>query len=350
MQMKIIRILYAICFIAGLSNAVRPTPFGALYEACPYTDFCQSSASKVFKDDTGKDMPCCLPCFCDDDCERRQDCCPDKPVNNTGDASDSSSESNQSLGDPDLTCKETIVKRSTGKKTTHFNGYSSGVLRYRIVDQCPDTERNTTTAVKCAEPQHISIADYVWVTDKTTGKIYKNRHCAQCHAVENVAEWNLKALCSLWLHDDLEMTHKPMLSDECDLINELPNDEAMFGNVDMYRCYRPNVNYCNATGDLAYYDEHYAEACESFVYPFLQHENRVFKNMFCYACNGYSLEDTTDVCPRSYFSMKADIAFTALINWQVEEKTIQRAEMPCAKDEVYDQFKVSVTLRIYNKK
>ena len=335
-------ILYVICVIAGTSGGVRSTPFDALYQSCPYTDFCQSNASKIFKDGTGEKMPCCPPCSCNDECEKTKNCCPDKPVNRQ-DVRDSFSESSSSLSNPSLTCRETVTKRSQGKIMSQYNGFDLGVLRYLIVDRCPDTEPNDTVALKCAGAQYTSIVDYIWVTDRTTGKIYQNQHCAQCHAIKNFVEWNLKAVCSIGITNSLNMRQELLSRDYCDLINELPIAEDIYATSDRYRCNQPNLNHCNTSGNLANYDEGFAMACETVVYPFMQHYKIVYKNVFCYFCNGYDVDQVTDVCPRMQDAARVIAKFDALINWQVEDILTQNSKSSCDVNEVFDKFTVSCT-------
>ena len=341
--MQLENILFVICVIAGTSGGVRWIQFDALYQSCPYTDFCQSNASKVFKDETGENMPCCPPCSCNDDCERTKNCCPDKPVN-LQDVRDSFPESSSSLSNPSLTCRETITKRSQWNTMPQNNGFASGILRYLIVDQCPDTEPNDTVAFKCAGAQYNSIVDYIWVTDTTTGNIYQNRHCAQCHAIKNFVEWNLKAVCSVGIAKGLNMRQELLSRDYCDLINELPIAEDIYASSDRYRCYQPNLNHCNTSGDLTKYDEGFAMACETVIYPFIQHHNIVYKNVFCYFCNGYNVEEVTDVCPRMQDAARFYAKFNALISWQVEEKLTRNSKMSCDVNEVFDKFTVSYSL------
>ena len=59
--------------------------FKMLYEACPYTTFCQANASMTFEEDTRKYMPCCPPCSCDENCLQSHNCCPDKVVDDQRD-------------------------------------------------------------------------------------------------------------------------------------------------------------------------------------------------------------------------------------------------------------------------
>ena len=330
----LIRVLVFLFVYTGAHD----TPFDILYEACPYTDFCLSNARKIFRHDTSTSMPCCPLCSCDDNCTITQDCCPDKDINHH-DHDPLFLDSNFRFDNSSMSCKASMVK--TVKPDELFDGYTLGIKRYKVIDRCPDTEDNRTIILKCAGDQRTSIMEYVWVSDKTDGMIYQNRFCAQCNGVAHMTDWTIRALCSSNIANTANLRLDIIQTDYCELINEVPMEELK--RVARHRCYKPVVQSCNQTGLMVSHDEHYRTACGTLMFPFVQPGVKyVYQNVFCYICNGNDIAGVDDVCPQTDDGNKGDRPrFNALLNWRHDEAQVNRLDMQCEDDEVFDKYKVS---------
>ena len=143
-------------------------------EVCPYTSYCRTGPRLNFT--ALKDFaPCCTQCFCDKDCWKFQDCCPDIP--NTG-------------SDLDLqtSCMPSVVNSPALENSSKD---LDAFLSYRMFNTCPrDFAGNEEIIKKCIE-SHIQVMpdldDVVIVSNsRYHDEIYKNKYCAACHGVVDV--------------------------------------------------------------------------------------------------------------------------------------------------------------------
>ena len=161
-----VRILFLIAVINSQLDELE-----IVRQICPYADLC--SIDRMYDNFTESvdGVPCCENCFCDEDCWKFNDCCPDAHVKH----------------DP-LEIRANCVNSVT--KTPFSSGIQLDSLfpSFRIFDRCPD-DFNTSqlTIDKCAEvfTEIPSINDLVIVSNtRSHDEIYKNKHCASCHGVE----------------------------------------------------------------------------------------------------------------------------------------------------------------------
>ena len=303
---------------------------------CPYTDFCHTKASKVFTYPTHDYEPCCNQCSCNDNCLETNSCCPDKTI-----VSD-----NPTL----LVCKSTMVKKRGGYKDNRFyNGLVGGIKSYLITDRCPAGEQDIDIQHRCLGMKRITLDDYLWVSDSATGKIFNNHHCAQCHGIENWKTWNIRTQCHIDIDSRFENLTATLLSDECNIINEIPGEHA--AEADKYKCYTPAISVCNQTGLWKRYDGDVDEACKKNTVPFFQIDGLnvvIYKNLFCYVCNAGDASSADMVCP----SMNTDARFTgssfnALIDF-VGRKEDKETSSVCAVDQIHDKYMVRLHFEYAN--
>ena len=295
---------------------------------CPFTNFCYTNASKILK--RSDRVPCCRPCFCDDDCWALGNCCPDKedklnkPVPNN------------------LTCKDSFVKR--------LNTDRGQARRYKIVDVCPNAEQATNTSEKCSG-EKTSIEDYIWVSDEN-GTIFQNMHCAECHGIKTVLHWKLRTKCGQIFHANFITFSDVLLSDNCNIRIEAP--EQLRAVTEKYQCYDEYFRFphCNITGLWSHSNTDIETACEQSIWPYLSLGS--YKNMFCFLCNHDSDTGPYEACSDPFGSMKGKIPYSFLIDYEKFSGDAKEKKEPynnCAIDEVMDTFMVrqlQLTLSILN--
>ena len=251
------------------ANNLSPTLQQAISSYCPYTDLCHSPARLTTNG--SERASCCAQCSCDNDCLRLDNCCLDKgrsKIQNTR----------------ALPCKSTLTK-----DLINDNGITSDIepRTYKMEDTCPPNEVNITLKQKCQGYIKENLEDFVLVSDKQTGMIYQNRHCAECHGVTDYTQWSIRTSCYELLSQD--RSFKSMLvSDRCDIVNEVPSSEK--SRADSFACFIPGYSECNTTGLWEKYDSDIVAACKQYNWTYFQIRdlaNRVktYKNVFCFLCN-----------------------------------------------------------------
>ena len=291
---------------------------------CPYTNFCYTNATKILEDTSDK-MPCCAPCSCEDNCWDFGNCCPDKD-----------STHNKDPIQPLLSaCKDPAIKQF------------SGMQAYQVIDHCPSGSKDVTLLQKCDFANRTSIEDYVWVSDKLTGKIFENKYCALCHAVVDVLPWRILTTCIELFFLPFSQTFSYILSDSCKFINIEP--ESLSDATKKYACQLLSYSKCNATGFWKDYVEEFDTACNAFTSIFVHYalrERRTFKNMFCFFCN--YIEDENVLCPKEYGSMDRNIfnSFQVLLDVELftESTEVNTMDGQCGIDELMDSIMVRTVL------
>ena len=222
-----------------------------------------------------------------------------------------------------------------------YNGYNYGILRYRIVTSCPNGENNKTLADKCASQNKTSILDYTWVTDESTGMIFQNEYCARCHNVDRYFKWQIRTTYRSVLSVNFSSLPNSIHAPYCELIVELPEDRMH--SADNYRCYRANRAECNITGLWQDYDSDVELACRTYVSPIIDYSpfSMVYKNIYCYYCNGFKAQQFTTSCPDLYKGQRGDLrtSFSALIDFT--ERQANGISSVCDQHEIFDKFTVS---------
>ena len=298
--------------------------------ACPYTNFCQWNATLAFQDD--RLAPCCKNCSCADDCWIRGNCCPDKIL--TADTSTTIKE----------TCKSTSVLKQN--KDSFINGDFKLKAHYFVTESCPESVNAELLKKKCNGTAAETVVDLTWVSDMNTNKIYRNRHCAECHGVQNYTSWDLLTDCF-----DLMVKKNYSLNINSFPVNCLytsPPNEKAFEN----ECLLPDITTCNQTGLWDVKDDVTETLCQSLPMLFVVEERgytaNVYRNQFCFKCNkpqGAIIEDkcmpdiqwNTGIWNMESFTGVLDIA---------EGYNKEHKKMPCAMDEVEEPLKVISSLLI----
>ena len=292
-------------------------------EWCPYTKFCHIDARKIKPNST--EVPCCQPCFCDDDCWILDNCCPDKDLIHEP-------------RPPILPCIDSYAFRS--------NDLNQVVGFYRVIDSCPGSEGISYSETKCKRYNITSVEDFIWVSDKT-GRIYRNIHCAKCHGINETVPWQLRTTCYDIMKANFVNIVEVLLSAKCNIINTVPKDLEHI--TAKYKCYNPSqLTYtsCNNTRMMTHYDPEVETACEQSSWPLPWH-GQLAKNIFCVMCN----QDLH--APTAYDDRLCDLDGPSrddkktLITFLIDYKSITvdtaEKERNCDQDEILDKSLVRIT-------
>ena len=300
---------------------------------CPFNHICGVSASNA--NEERQNTSCCIECSCAEDCLKYGNCCPYKE--------------NISNKISVLQCKETVTK----KKIFEREFYDDAIFAdYRIIDNCPTGENNITLVQMCKGEIKNALEDYVWVSDQRTGEIYQNKHCAICNGIEAYTPWRIRTTYRrLMLAETTNEIETILLSDVCDIINEPPDGEQV--RAELYRCYIPEYQQCNMTGQWLKYDRDIDNACKQIDWLYFDftlvlarvYGPEVYKNIFCYICNkDINLLHANETCPEDKALLRSgyETVFTALIDfeqyWGVQSTRDTVSE--CAVNEVLDIYTV----------
>ena len=141
-------------------------------QTCPHNDLCSVGKLSNFKA-AGDYVPCCSKCFCDEDCKKFDDCCPDIE-----------GEVTMLSG---MECTTTAVNNPV-IQNLKSEDRDRLFLSLRMISSCPEHfTGNRTITDMCAEifENYPSSDDMVIVSDRYHhDDIYKNKHCAACNGVQ----------------------------------------------------------------------------------------------------------------------------------------------------------------------
>ena len=297
-----------------------------LGEFCPHS-FCQNPVRESINDEGRRS--CCSPCTCDETCSLLGNCCPDKD-----EISDEETE---------LPCKDTNIKRDPFARFI--------AKKYRIVDECPQTEGNVELAQNCSSTNITSYESMIWVSETNTGRIYQNRFCAACHGIENYVYWHVELTeCPDAFNDGYTLDIDMILKD-CPRIT-LEAQDTIAETVKKYQCFRPEYSTCNKTGLWKVYNETIDNACLSFSMPYFKTGHKhsgqipmIFNNVFCYICNfNNHFESIPKVCPDIdvLFERSRKMSFSILVDFKSYlngEDASQKGS--CEVNEIFDPYLVS---------
>ena len=296
------------------------------YRLCPYTSFCHRNATPY--DIPILRRPCCSECSCEANCGETANCCPDQDIIDNK--------------EPTPECRITVVKKA--------DGFSRETRGYQVIDYCPTIEKNASLVTKCTTEDTRDFQDIIWVSDDISGKIYRNKFCAECHRVtSNVTEWQLEVKCTEDIYTYFDSLKSFFLSDKCQLTSRQP-DTTSFKS-----CAVPKYTTCNQTGLWPKFDADVNWACQIFEAAFFTRELQgrdtnqldVYKNAYCYVCNVDSIQNTETLCPMPGYYPSDLGVFTSLIDYksyqQIDE---QESQTTCRSYEIMDEIMVGTPFNI----
>ena len=295
-------------------------------QLCPYTNFCfkraNESALSLMKYPSRKE-PCCNQCSCEDNCWETHNCCPDKIYNND-------TTTQEVIGK----CTSSLVKGGTETLFVHH---------FRVLDTCGYANYTKEIRSKC-EGEISSMEEFIWVSDAVTGKVYRNRYCALCNAVDVYAPWNIWTVCH-GLSYQTFMSFEGVMSDSCPIVFYPPEDLQYI--VTKYRCYADILGYSECNREkLKLAREDYRDVVDSLcemsdwpLQPQLLHPRipPVQKNVFCVSCN---TDEYTAICTKPT-APKSQNKLTTLLNFDFLFTERKNSKDNCAVNEVFDSYMVS---------
>ncbi|XP_071105129.1 uncharacterized protein [Haliotis cracherodii] len=263
--------------------------------------FCNgTTVTKLVNRECSPSIPICKTCRCDADCKEYGDCCPDERLNVT------------------MERENRHVCVSGTNKTYVFTGPHTG---YYIITTCPE-ESN----LEMPSASQISADDLTPVTSITTNITYLNEGIARCHDDRILTRWNKEKIChkkGIW----------PLLQDNdisggCLTVIHPPPDPRV-RPCDTHFADQQYIDSCNKTGlwDVSFSDIT-EEQCRLGIYYPVAWKTYVFKNIFCYKCNGLS-------------TGKNECQFPGAIGGgSIIDLICTTCGRPaCKEDEWYDEFK-----------
>ncbi|ESO96891.1 hypothetical protein LOTGIDRAFT_159640 [Lottia gigantea] len=228
--------------------------------------YCSSSCSERFKNlNANEPNSRCAPCFCDSDCYKYNDCCPDKIL----------FEKPETEIQPDTKygCHGTIIR----------NRYYQEF--YQMIDKCPESFTNQEIKENCHKSDSIHWKYVKPYFDFKTKETYRNKYCALCNNVMNSKSYETQITCQTF--DDYgnstnstEVYYHVISNYKCQVRFNPPTTQS----IDRRQCdtvYQPFYSKCNKTGLWKFYDERVERACELYT----NIVNGEYRNVFCRLCN-----------------------------------------------------------------
>ena len=274
---------------------------------------------------------CCSGCSCDDLCERRGDCCPDRI---------------KSLFEPGrypvggaMGCHQNSLK-----DFPRFDETMSGYF----ISKCDVTFIDRVTISACENPKTNLLQNLVPVSDENTKEAYKNKHCAMCNYVKerNILYWDLKLACS-------DSSFIPnTLSNIIAQVRAQPKCNILFIPPSPRKKYQPAycsevTSACNVTGDWDLYDPLVEAGCAAYLSPFYDFKG-TFRNIFCYLCNFPNSAYSPSCISKKEHPVFPFPSFAALLDFRpVQTRSSVMANddsqsFNCTSGFVYDHYQVCI--------
>ena len=273
---------------------------------------------------------CCEKCSCESDCHETGSCCYDAP-----------SADSTSLKYPCIHVSE-VAKQIPGLYLD-----LNSVLRFHIITNCLDDSQKERYP-KCYQP--VDTEDFVIVSDQQ-GKVYRNKHCAECNDVHTYESWMLRILClgvKNIFHIELYEEMEQYFQENCSFLSYPPNQNA----GSMSHCNQNIISECNETGSWEIYDEELEEACnenrENQNAVFRKTDNTLFgdhnvfySSVYCYFCNEPQSSVKKDQCKVIDLYSSSRSNGLIRIMGKLERQTEPSKEQLCKSFDIWDPFQVS---------
>jgi hypothetical protein len=219
---------------------------------------------------------------------------------------------------------------------------------YHVIDGCPNFMQDPYYQ-KCYQPTKIE--DYVMVSETKTGRVYRNKHCAECNRIRNYERLDLRIKCK----DMLSMTklstqkeREKYVMENCSVMAHL--NKKIKG---MSHCVPQSktITKCNKTGSWDIYNKEIVEGCKNNYIGqntnFIKVPGYYYANVYCFLCNGKSRLHELDTCTISDEGKddKSDIISLSVIldqNIWVDE-TVATEEERCQLTHIWDPYMVSLS-------
>jgi hypothetical protein len=236
--------------------------------------------------------------------------------------------------------------------------FEKGIDSYwhHVIDDCAHSEK-ALAYQRCHNP--LAVQDFVMVTDTTTGKVYRNKHCAECNDVWSYVMLKLVVNCkdSLSLTDvSTKEDRENYVMENCSLTS-FPPDKRM--GVSYCIPDTRVMSTCNVTGTWDVYDKEIETRCVVNSYD----QNKIFKffsvsgvfyfaNVYCFLCNVNSKVQRVDTCKileDDKGSKSGMISLNFILDFESNvwgEETILAEKRACHSTQIWDPYTVSVSNRV----
>lgn len=270
--------------------------------------------------DTGM-RSCCRTCSCTDDCAYFGNCCPDKNW----------------LSVPQVTRYPPSCVQ-TRQVSSFFTGEDNDptdrpVDRYIITEFC-----HAGNGIPCRVGN--DLMDYIFVSAKTDGQIFKNRKCAECNGVFDIISWDLAiegcpdAIDFVKLNLNLNDTslHQVIL-EKC--ILQLFPPASLKEKLNFFECFVEDIGLTCSNVD-------YNDKCEDSKvwnrHHFFLQRRTIFQNYNCFKCEHPDASVYKECIDEAKF-LKPTTAFSAILDYTY---FMGRDTKLCRSNEVFDPFKVRI--------
>ncbi|XP_060595529.1 uncharacterized protein LOC132749690 [Ruditapes philippinarum] len=264
---------------------------------CPLANICgNNNLTDETKIETGK-ISCCEDCSCDANCSKRGDCC-------------FPTEAEKVALLDQRKQQECIASVTLDLLPAEYTKYRF----YYMTTSCPDEQDSgQNNTFDCGNVHVAPWGSLFPIYSKSTGKIYKNRACADCHGVRDGVEWfaymNCKAVDKsqtryLTVAENINPFSYNSFSEYCQ-IYFTPTQ-----TIDTEICFPDIIDTCTDTEAMIpemseMTSNDVIEACVNGVFaPF--HSRYTYANAFCFLCNG-GVISIAENC----FKVQVEIIWTA---------------------------------------
>ena len=188
-------------------------------------------------------------CYCDEDCTRYSDCCPDYQGSCNGQ-----------------------LLYTKPKYTCMFQKY--------VINYCPHS-------VKACERSKIDINTRIPVTGRNTGEHYVNTICALCNGINDVIPWNVN------VSSDIDINIKRRLGTHQGLSNLTLHIQPPIGSKDRLCIDDKTDKGIQVIGDCSqtWEDSDVRKACIKGHRQYVNVKYIIYKNIHCAVCNYRNISD-----------------------------------------------------------
>jgi hypothetical protein len=223
---------------------------------------------------------------------------------------------------------------------------------YHVIDGCPNLEK-AISYLRCYKPTQIQ--DYVMVTDKKTGRVYRNKHCADCNGIQNYEKLNLRIEC-----EDSDSLMKLVTNHQREkyLMENCSFGAHLSGKIKGPSHCIPQthlISTCNTTGSWNFYDKEILEGClakgsdQSTIFRHVGDDYfeqlAHYANVYCFLCNGNFHVKSVETCKQTdeKNGQKSGLIPLHIIldTTILDEDTSTSRETTCHSTQIWDPFTVS---------
>lgn len=239
------------------------------------------------------------------------------------------------------------VERGLNATTEQFN------VAFHIIDDCHSTESKYDPL--CSMPAELE--DFIVVTDKANGRIYKNKHCAYCHGVQDYEEWDIITDCAGLNEIRFETFEERNIYvvNNCTIIPFPPKSQMK----SKYRCVLPEdieerqcVTKHTENGNSSVDNENVEVIRAACVIadPYLSdmfYVDKWYASIYCYLCDERTNINASYLCdvPTSFYQDKlTDVKLTMMISHKSSDSDHFVPIERCNMSSKWDSYSVRIII------